>query len=365
MRVPGDITADQLDPEAAAELRTLPGDLADAVARFLVAAGREEDPERAYDYARAARGLAARVGIVRETAAIAAYQAGKWQDALAELRAAKRLTGRSSYLPLMADSERALGRMDRALDIVTGPEARAADRATQLELLIVESGIRRDQGLPEAAVVALQVPELNERRGRAANARLLYAFADALAEAGRDEEARAWFGRAAAADPAGETDAAERVDELDQVLFEDLDAEDDADEADDLLDEADESDEDDAEDDDLDEDDDPDDADDLEDLKESGEPDEDDPDDEDGKLDAADDLDGSGEPDEADEADDAEDEDNADEDDAEDEDADLENADDLAALDGLEKPDEPGGDDEDENDEDRPDDGGEDKPAGP
>jgi hypothetical protein len=382
LRVPGDITADQLDPEAAAELRTLPGDLADAVARYLVAAGREEDPERAYDYARAARGLAARVGIVRETAAIAAYQAGKWQDALAELRAAKRLTGRSSYLPLMADSERALGRMDRALDIVTGPEARAADRATQLELLIVESGIRRDQGLPDAAVVALQVPELNERRGRAANARLLYAFADALVEAGRDEEARAWFGRAAAADPAGETDAAERVDELDQVLFEDLDAEDeddtdedDADEADDLADEADEDDdakddedaEDDAEEDVLDEDDDPDDADDIEDLKESEEPDEDDPDDEDGKLDAADDLDGSGEPDEADEADDAEDEDNADEDDAEDEDADLENADDLAALGGLEKPDEPGDDEDedDEDDEDGPDDDGEDKPAGP
>jgi hypothetical protein len=346
LRVPGDITADQLDPEAAAELRTLPGDLADAVARFLVAAGREEDPELAYDYARAARGLAARVGIVRETAAIAAYQAGKWQDALAELRAARRLTGRSSYLPLMADSERALGRMDRALDIVTGPEARAADRATQLELLIVESGIRRDQGLPEAAVVALQVPELNERRGRAANARLLYAYADALVEAGRDEEARAWFGRAAAADPAGETDAAERVDELDQVLFEDLDAEDDAGEADDLLDEADESDEDEDE-----EDGDLDDVDDLEDLDESDEPDEDDPDDEDGELDAADDLDGSDEPDEADEADDAEDED------------DLENAGDLAALDGLEKPDKPG-DDEEEDDEDGPE-GGEDKPAGP
>jgi hypothetical protein len=338
LRVPGDVTADQLDPEAAAELRTLPGDLADAVARFLVAAGREEDPERAYDYARAARGLAARVGIVRETAAIAAYQAGKWQDALAELRAAKRLTGRSSYLPLMADSERALGRMDRALDIVTGPEARAADRATQLELLIVESGIRRDQGLPEAAVVALQVPELNERRGRAANARLLYAYADALVEAGRDEEARGWFGRAAAADLAGETDAAERVDELDQVLFEDLDAEDDADEADDLLDES-------AEDDDLDDADDLEDADDFDDADES---DEDDPDDEDGGLDAADDLDGSDKPDEADKADEADD---------------AEDADDLAALDSLEKPDEPGGGGEDEEDEDGPE-GGEDKPAG-
>ncbi|HUZ24319.1 MAG TPA: tetratricopeptide repeat protein [Streptosporangiaceae bacterium] len=205
-----------------AELRTLPGDLADAVARFLVATGLEAEPERAYQYALAARGLAARVGIVRETCAIAAYQAGRWADALTEFRAARRLTGRDSYLPLMADCERALGRLDRALDIVTGPETRSADRATQIELRIVESGVRRDQGLPDAAVVALQVPELTDKRGRAGRARLFYAYADALLDAGREEEAREWFGKAAAADSSGETDAAERAEELDEVLIEDL-----------------------------------------------------------------------------------------------------------------------------------------------
>jgi tetratricopeptide (TPR) repeat protein len=228
--VPDSVRADQLDPEALSELRTLPGDLADAVARYLVATGLEEDPERGYEYAKAARNLAARVGIVRETCAIAAYQAGHWSDALAEFRAARRLTGRDSYLPLMADCERALGRLDRALDIVTGPEAKSADRATQIELRIVESGIRRDQGLPDAGVVALQVPELTDKRGRAGRARLFYAYADALLDAGREEEARDWFGKAAAADAAGETDAAERLDELDEVLIEDLD-EDDVDDA--------------------------------------------------------------------------------------------------------------------------------------
>src|SRR5262249_41442510 len=141
LRVPDSITADQLDKEAAAELRTLPGDLADAVARLLVATSQEDDPERAYQYAAKARNLAARVGIVRETAGTAAYRGGGWSDARAEFRAARRLTGRDSYLPLMADSERGLGRLDRALDIVTGPDARSADRATQLELRIVESGI--------------------------------------------------------------------------------------------------------------------------------------------------------------------------------------------------------------------------------
>jgi hypothetical protein len=202
----------------------LPGDLADAVARLLVAAGTEEDAERGYQYARAARRLAARVGVVRETSGIAAYRAGRWADALTELRAARRLTGRDSYLPLMADAERALGRLDRALDLVTGAEARRADRDTQIELRIVESGIRRDQGLPEAAVVALQIPELTDRRSRPGTARLLYAYADALLDSGREDDAREWFARAAAADRDGETDAAERFDELDDLAFADLQA---------------------------------------------------------------------------------------------------------------------------------------------
>ena len=196
------------------------------IARLLVATSVAEDPQEAYRYAKKARGLAARVGVVRETCAIAAYQAGDWTTALAEFRAARRLTGRSSYLPLMADCERALGRLDRALEIVTGPDARAADQQTQIELRIVESGIRRDQGLPDAAVVALQGPELAGDRIRPELGRLYYAYADALLEAEREEEARHWFGRAARADVEGETDASERYEELDDISFDDFDDDD-------------------------------------------------------------------------------------------------------------------------------------------
>lgn len=205
-----------------AELRTLPGDLAEVIARLLVATAVTDDADQAYRYAKQARGLAARVGVVRETCAIAAYQAGDWAGALAEFRAARRLTGRVNYLPLMADCERALGRLDRALDLVTGPEAMAADRETRVELRIVKSGIRRDQGLLEAAVVALQGPELSGSRIRPEHARLYYAYADALLEVGRDDEAREWFGRAASADVDGETDAADRFEELDDFSFDDL-----------------------------------------------------------------------------------------------------------------------------------------------
>src|SRR5262249_8450662 len=71
-------------------------------------------------------------------------------EALTELQAGRRMTGRNDYLPLMADSERGLGRLDRALDLVHSAEAKRLPRASQIELPIVESGIRPHQGPPAA-----------------------------------------------------------------------------------------------------------------------------------------------------------------------------------------------------------------------
>jgi len=266
------------------ELRGLPADLAATVGRYLVAAELASDPEQAYRYAQAARRLAARIGVVREVNGITAYQTGRWAEALAELRAARRLTGRGEHLALMADSERALGRPDRALELVQSDEAKRLPRATQIELRIVESGIRRDQGLADAAVLALQVPELADGRLRPWSARLFYAYGDALLAAGRPEAAREAFSRAVVADEDEQTDALARLDELDGITVEDLeDTEDDLEGEDNSVDESSE-DADDSEDgddeDDIDEDEDEDEFaaddyldDDDEDVGESGEPD--------------------------------------------------------------------------------------------
>jgi hypothetical protein len=208
------------------------------VARYLVAAGLAEDPEKGYAYAQAAKRLAARVGVVREAGGIAAYRTGRWAEALSELRAARRMTGHDDYIPLMADSERALGRVDRALALVREANPEGLSRAMQIELRIVESGIRRDQGLADAAVLALQLPELTSGRRRPWSARLFYPYADALLAAGREQEAREAFGRAAEADTAGETDAAERLSELDGLEFEDLEDDEDLDGLEALDDEA-------------------------------------------------------------------------------------------------------------------------------
>jgi hypothetical protein len=92
----------------------------------------------------------------------------------------------------------------------------------RVELVIVLSGARRDLGQAEAAVVLLQEPARRTTRARPWASRLWYALADALLDAGRPEEARQWFAAAADVDEPGETDADERLLELDGVVLEDL-----------------------------------------------------------------------------------------------------------------------------------------------
>ncbi|MFF0774425.1 hypothetical protein ACFYUK_36435 [Nonomuraea wenchangensis] len=231
-----DITADELDKEVLEELRSLPGDLANLVGRHLVAAERaleDEDPERAHEHTKVARRFAARIGVVREAAGIVAYRAGHFSEALSDLRAARRLTGSEAYLPVMADCERGMGRPERAIDLVRSPEAERLDRAGRIELTIVESGARRDLGQHDAAVITLQrLPELRDPQPKPWSARLAFAYADALIDAGQTEAATEWFARAMAFDEDGETDAAERYAELTGSVIEDV--EEDADYEDDF-----------------------------------------------------------------------------------------------------------------------------------
>src|SRR5690606_28198639 len=154
----------------------------------------------------------------------AAYRAGHFAEALNDLRAARRLMGADDLLPVLADCERGLGRPERALDLARSPEADRAGRAVQIELAIVESGARRDLGQKEAAIVTLQrLPELRDNRPRPWSARLAYAYADALADAGHDEAAVEWFERAMEFDEDGETDAALRYAELTGTPLDEID----------------------------------------------------------------------------------------------------------------------------------------------
>ncbi|KOU42253.1 tetratricopeptide TPR_4 [Streptomyces sp. WM6373] len=237
---------------------SLPKGLAEEVSKNLVMVARliDDEPEQAYAYSRIALRLASRVAAVREAAGFAAYATQKYSEALAEFRAAKRMTGSVELWPVMADCERGLGRPERALAMAGEPEVQKLDKAGQVEMRLVAAGARRDQGQLEAAIVTLQSPELASNAVQPWTARLRYAYADALLAAGREDEAREWFGKALEADKDGATDASDRLAELDGVEFVDaaIDPADDEDRdgTEDLVDEDDEDeDEDDDEDDDA------------------------------------------------------------------------------------------------------------------
>ena len=214
--LPPDLDLNELDQEVRKELLTLPKGLADLISGHLVTAARvlEEDPQLALAHTRFARSKAGRIAAVREAAGLAAYFAGEWSEALGELRAARRLGGDAGRLAVLADCERALGRPERALEIARSPEARQLGTDEAIELRIVAAGARRDLGQFDAAVIALQGPELDATGEELWRARLRYAYADNLLAAGRKQDAIGWFLSAAEADVEGDTDAAERAVEL-------------------------------------------------------------------------------------------------------------------------------------------------------
>ncbi len=211
-----DITGRELGRDVLQQLRGMPEKLATRVARHLVAAARvlDEDPETAYRHTLAARARASRIAIVREACGEAAYHAGEYAEALAELRAAKRMNGNNDYLAVMADCERALGRPERALTLAQNPAVADLPDATKAEMTIVEAGARRDLGEFDGALRTLENAPLRSRSREDWVVRLRYAYADTLVAAGRTDEAIEWFHRTVGVDGNEITDAAERVAEL-------------------------------------------------------------------------------------------------------------------------------------------------------
>jgi hypothetical protein len=187
-----------------AQVRNLEERSAAWVAKHLVMAGRliEEDPELAFQHALAASRRGGRLAAVREAVGLTAYAAGHYGEALREFRTFRRISGSNVHLPVMADCERGLGRPDRALDLARTEEAASLDVAGTVELAMVVSGARADLGQLDAAVAALEIPQLDLHRAFSYSPRLFRAYADALDAAGRSGESGKWRRQADVADRA-------------------------------------------------------------------------------------------------------------------------------------------------------------------
>ena len=174
--------ASDLDTDVRRDLRGLSKENSEFVAAHLVAAGTlaDEEPELAWLHARAARSKGGRIAVVRETVGLVAYRAGQWSEAIAELRAARRMGGGPGHLAVLADCERALEHPERAIEIGRSAEADGLDPAAAIELKIVVAGARADLGQIDAALVMLEAAGAGGDAVEPWTSRLQYAYADLL-----------------------------------------------------------------------------------------------------------------------------------------------------------------------------------------
>jgi hypothetical protein len=196
--LPDDVQPKDLDKVARNELRTLSKDNAEWVARHLVMAGRllEEDPELAHRHVLSAARRAGRIAVVRESLAISAYATGDFALALRELRTFRRISGSDEQVPLMVDSERGVGRPDKALELGRSIDRTTLSPGAQVSLAIAMSGARLDLGQAELALMELEIPQLDPDRAFSYSPDLFAAYALVLEEVGRSEEAAEWQRRA-------------------------------------------------------------------------------------------------------------------------------------------------------------------------
>lgn len=192
--IDNDVTGRELDGATNRQLRALEPRNAETVAKHLVMAGRylDIDPQFALEHAIAASRSAGRIAAVREAVGVTAYVAEEYETALRELRTHRRISGSNEHLALLVDCERALNRLPKALEMLNEAQREDLPTAVRVELAIVESGIYIDQGKKSQAIAVLRIPQLDPKRAYHYSPRLFTAYAAALANAGKKQEAQRW-----------------------------------------------------------------------------------------------------------------------------------------------------------------------------
>lgn|GEM_PF-934062 len=207
--VPAYVSGSELDPKVYREVTESLGPPGEEVCRRLVAAAlalEAGDGATAAAHAEVARRRGARLAVVREATGVVAYQVGDYALALRDLQAARRIGGSVSAVAVLADCERALGRPARALAVAASVSPADLEISEVVELLIVTAGARRDLGQPEAAVATLHTRLLDRDGDEPWQARLWFAYGEALVAAGRVPEGERWLRRAAAHPAAADRD---------------------------------------------------------------------------------------------------------------------------------------------------------------
>jgi hypothetical protein len=192
--IPDEITDQDLELGIRVQLKTLTAENAEMTARHLamVSLLHEQDPELAHQHALAAARRAGRIAIVRETLGVTAYQVGDYGLAIRELTTYRRLSGSNDQLPIMVDSERGLGRPEKALELGRSVDRKSLPTSVRVNLAIVMSGARLDLNQTDLALAELEISELDPTKVFEFSTNLFRAYAETLILGHRESEAKKW-----------------------------------------------------------------------------------------------------------------------------------------------------------------------------
>jgi tetratricopeptide (TPR) repeat protein len=207
-----------LPSDIVAELRQTAraGKAEPAISRLLRAVElleRGDAPGAAAEAAKA-KGLAPRSASVREVLGLALYGMDRYREALTEMQAYRRMSGRADQNHIIADCLRAVGRPDRAVPLAEEAlAARGVPLQAKTEAVIVAASALADQGKFDQALGLLRRIRTRDDVAGPEVVRVWYVTGDILAKAGRPQEAVREFRKIMRHDAAA-FDVAERLAQL-------------------------------------------------------------------------------------------------------------------------------------------------------
>jgi len=170
--------------------RTGKADMAIArLERAVVLLDRGDAPGAAAEAAKA-KELASRAPAVREILGLALYELERFSEALSEMQAYRRMSGRADQNHIIADCLRSLGRPDRAVPLAEEALAsKGVPLAAKAEAVIVASSALADQGKFDQALGMLRRIRTRDDVAGPEVIRVWYVTGNILEQAGRRADA--------------------------------------------------------------------------------------------------------------------------------------------------------------------------------
>lgn len=208
MRLPGEVVG---------ELRRVakPGRADEVIARLERAVGLLDrgDARGAASEAAKAKPLAPRAAAVREVLGLALYGQGSYREALSEMQAYRRMSGRADQNHIIADCLRAVGRPVQAVPLAEEALRARIPVEAKIEAVIVAASALADMDRLDTALALIRRVGTRDEVAKPEVLRLWYVTAEVLARAGRRAEAVREFRKILRHD-AGAFDVAERLAQL-------------------------------------------------------------------------------------------------------------------------------------------------------